>query len=99
MTTHIADTQQTATEFWGVWLNYKFLQVGSCQQKVTDGQDILWVFNASNKKHFLKLAASSRAAYMGKSYLIRVTDGATGDPIEGVTVGGVITDKAGVAEI
>ena len=82
-----------------MWLNYKFLQVGGCQQKVTDGQDILWAFNATRHKHLLKLTTSSEFSCVGEPYTLTVTDGATGIPFEGATVGGATTDKAGVAKI
>ena len=59
----------------------------------------MWAFNGSNAKSLLKLTASSETAQVGKPYSVKVTDGATGDPIEGATVGDVSTDNAGVAEI
>lgn len=97
--TRIADSQQTDTKAWGLWLNYKFLQVGGCQQKVTDGQEILWAFNSTKDKYLLKLTAPSQFARVGESYTITVTDGPTALPIEGATVGDATTDKAGVAKV
>jgi len=99
MITRIANTQQTDTEYWGLWLDYKFLQVGGCQQKVTDAQDILWGFGASKKKYLLKLAAASEFALVGEPYAVTVLDGLTGDHVEGATVGGVTTDEYGAANI
>jgi len=59
----------------------------------------LWAFNGSNTKGLLKLAASSKTALVGRPYSVKVTNGATGDPVEGATVGDVSTDEAGVAEM
>ena len=97
--TCIAYTQQTDTEVWGLWLDYKFLQIGGCQHQVTGAQDILWGFGASKKKYLLMLAAASEFALVGEPYAVTVLDGLTGEHVEGATVGGVTTDEHGTANI
>jgi hypothetical protein len=97
--TRIANTQNTGRKYWGAWLDYKSLDSGGCQHKVTDGQDILWAFDAFEKKYLLKLAAPSEFALVGELYAVTVTDGSTGTPIEGAIVDGVTTDRDGVARI
>jgi hypothetical protein len=47
----------------------------------------------------LELSPLIGVARVGIPYSVTVTNGATGDPIEGATVIGVRTDSAGVAEI
>jgi hypothetical protein len=94
----IAETAQTETEFWGVLVNYQFSSVGGCQQEVGPGEEVLWAFNAFEAAHFLKLKKGKH----GKGS-VRVTDGRTGEPIEGATVGpvnngpGVTTNTQGEA--
>jgi hypothetical protein len=92
----IADTAQTETEFWAVLVNYQFTSAGGCQQELNPKDEVLWAFNGFEAAHALKLKK-------GKNGAVRVTDGATGAPIEGATVGpvnngpGVTTDAQGEA--
>jgi hypothetical protein len=94
----IADTAQTETEFWAVLVNYQFASVGGCQQEVKPKEEVLWAFNGFEAAHILKLQK-------GKHGAVRVTDGATGEPIEGATVGpvnngpGVTTNAQGEATL
>jgi Carboxypeptidase regulatory-like domain len=96
--TRIAETEQTETEYWGTLVNYQFTSVGSCQQEVKPGEEVLWAFNAFEAEHFLKLKKGKHGAGS-----VRVTDGSTGEPIEGATVGplnngpGVTTNARGEA--
>jgi hypothetical protein len=84
----IAENEQTATEFWGLLVNDQFTPVSGCEQEVTPGEEVLWAYNAFNAVHFLKLTR-------GKHRTVIVTDGSTGEPIAGATVGPV-ENSAGV---
>jgi hypothetical protein len=92
----IAETEQTSSEFWGVLVNYQFSELGACQQEVAPQEEVLWAFNAFEAAHFLKLKK-------GKHGAVLVTDGSTGEPIAGATVGpvnngpGVTTNAQGEA--
>ncbi len=96
----IAESSQTSTEYWGVLVNYQFSELGGCQQEVKPGEEVLWAFNAFEAAHFLKLKKGKRG-----SNTVRVTDGATGEPIAGATVGpvnngpGVQTNAEGEATL
>jgi hypothetical protein len=96
--TSIDNFNQTATEFWGILLNYQFTAVGGCQQEVTEGQDVLWAFNAFNAEFFLKLTGPY-IARIGEPVTVNVTDGATGLDVEGAVVNGVSTNADGQATI
>jgi len=80
----IADTSQTETEFWAVLVSYQFSSVGGCQQEVKPKEEVLWAWNAFEAAHFLKLKKAKHS-----TNTVVVTDGATGQPIEGATVGPV----------
>lgn len=86
----IAETEQTESEFWGVLVNYQFSSVGGCQQEVKPGEEVLWAFNAFEAAHFLRL---EKAKHSNRTVV--VTDGMTGLPVEGATVGPV-NNTAGV---
>jgi hypothetical protein len=85
--TRIGSSAQTATQFWGLLLDYQFTPVGGCQQEVTAGQHVLWAFDAFNKSYFLKLALQGTAQpVVGGHATFTVTDGTTGVIIPGATV-------------
>ncbi|KAI4160699.1 MAG: hypothetical protein LQ342_005538 [Letrouitia transgressa] len=97
--TSIADSTQTATQFWGLLLNYQFTSVGGCQQEVQAGDHILWAFDAFNKAYFLKVTPSVLTVKKGSSRTVTVTDGMTGTAISGALIGGVTTGADGKATL
>ncbi|KAF9260114.1 hypothetical protein L218DRAFT_962892 [Marasmius fiardii PR-910] len=83
--TSIGGDSQTATQFWGLLVNYQFAPKGGCQTEVSRRDEILWAFAAFRKVHFLKLEAPL-IAKPGTSVLLKVTDGANDDPLRGAAV-------------
>ncbi|KZS90429.1 hypothetical protein SISNIDRAFT_415355 [Sistotremastrum niveocremeum HHB9708] len=96
--TTIAGVAETATQFWGILLDFQFTPVGGCQQEVTSGQEVLFAFDAFNKSFFLK-ASGPPVAKLGKAVVVTVIDGMSGVPIQGASIGGVLTDVNGHASI
>ncbi|KAF5334862.1 hypothetical protein D9758_014275 [Tetrapyrgos nigripes] len=92
--TTIAGDSQTATEFWGILLNFVFTPVGGCQQQVKHDDHVLWAFNAFNVSAFLKLEGP-RSARLDTPVVFTVTDGMTGAPIEGAGVNGITSGEDG----
>jgi hypothetical protein len=96
----IGDSPQEGNAYWGVLVNYEFTPVGGCQQEVNKGEEVLWAWNAFEVSHFLKLKKAKHSADT-----VIVTDGLTGEPIEGATVGpvnngpGVTTNAQGEATL
>lgn len=97
--TTIGDTTQTATEFWGLLVNYQFTPVAGCQFETKAGDKVLWAFNAFNQgERFLELSGP-KLAKKGKAFEVSVIDGMTDTPVQGATVGGAITNATGYASI
>ena len=92
--TSIGGESQTATQFWGILLNYQFTPVGGCQQEVKLNDEILFAFDAFNKVHFLKLTGP-HIAYVGHPVVLTVTDGQSGSPVAGAKVDGQTSDANG----
>ena len=92
--TSIGGDTQTATEFWGILLNFEFIPVGGCQQEVKVNDEILFAFDAFNKDHFLKLTGPTTAR-LGIPVVFTVTDGSTGSPVAGADVNGATSDASG----
>jgi hypothetical protein len=84
--TRIAGSAETATQFWGLLLNFQFTPVGGCQQEVKFKDEVLWAFDAFNAAHFLKLSSPSNVIHVHKPVEFTVVDGLTGIPVSGVDV-------------
>jgi hypothetical protein len=93
----VAGESATASQFWGVGVNFALSQSGGCQTQVRQGDEVLWIFDAFNKTHFLKLAGPG-AATTGAPVTVTVTDG-SGTPLAGAAVGGAQTGSDGKATL
>jgi hypothetical protein len=88
----------TSTQFWGVAVQWKSLEVGGCQFKVSPGEEVLWAYDLFAKKHILRLSGPERAR-SGKTVRLKVVDGTTNRPVKGATVGGKKTNGGGVVRL
>jgi hypothetical protein len=93
----VAGDVATSSQFWGYAVNFAFAQVGGCQMRVRQGDEVLWIFDAFNKAHVLKLTGPSTAT-TGAPVTVTVTDG-DGAPLPGATVGGMQTGADGKATL
>jgi len=94
----VGGESQTSTQFWGYLVNFAFPSVGGCQQKVNQGDEVLWVFDAFSKTSALKLSGPA-AATTGAPVTVKVVDGANGQPQAGATVNGSATGADGGATL
>jgi hypothetical protein len=88
----------TSSQFWGVAVDGKPLEVGGCQFQVTTGDEVLWAYDLFNKKNVL-LLRGGRKTRVGRRFRVKVKDGKTGDPVKGARVGGRRTNAKGVARL
>ena len=72
-------------QFWGYALNWRFSELGGCQQQVRAGDDILFAYDYFSKELLLRLRGPRRVRE-GRVFRMRVTDGPTGDPVRGARV-------------
>jgi hypothetical protein len=86
------------TQFWGLVVNFQFSQTGGCTTRVTNGDEVLWVFDAFSKTHVLRLAGPATAT-TGVPLSVRVTDGQDGSAAAGATVSGQTTAADGRASL
>jgi hypothetical protein len=93
----VAGDAATSSQFWGYAVNFEFAQVGGCQMRVHQGDEVLWIFDAFNKTHVLKLTGPSSAT-TGAPVTVTVTSG-DGTPLSGAAVGGVQTGADGKATL
>jgi hypothetical protein len=88
----------TSSAFWGVAVQWKSLEVGGCQFKVSPGEEVLWAYDLFSKKHILRLTGPRRAHH-GKLFSVKVVDGQTNKPVAGAKVGGKKTNSGGIARL
>lgn len=96
--TRVAAEPQTASEFWGVFVNGVATTAGGCQSPVAAGDEVLWAFDAFNKTGALRLEVPV-ATQVGLPITARATDVATGAPVAGATVGAATTGPDGTASL
>jgi len=96
--TEIGDTAQDSARFWGILLNYQFTPVGGCHQRIASGDQVLFAFDAFNKKYFLKLIGPTTTT-VGVPITVTVIDGTTNTPAPGARVEGRQTDSRGQATL
>lgn len=68
-------------------MNFALTDVGGCQQQVEQHDEVLWAFDGFSKAHFLKLTGP-KTTKVNKPTTFVVTDGNTGQAIQGATVNG-----------
>jgi len=71
---------------WGYAVNYTTANVGGCQFQLAPGSEVLWAYNYFNLKHLLNLSGPT-SVETGVPFTVHVTDGQTGEPISGASIG------------
>jgi hypothetical protein len=95
----VADEQiDPNSHYWSLWINQQFAEKGGCQQRVLAGQDVLWAGIPFSISVPLKLTGPD-TAITGQPIQVQVTDGSSGTPQGGATVGGVTTGPDGRAAL
>jgi hypothetical protein len=93
----IGSTASTSSQFWGVAVNGKSLEVGGCQAIVKPGQEVLWAFDSFGKK--LLRASGPRQVKAGKVASVKVIDTEKGKAVAGAKIGGATTNANGIAKL
>src|SRR5215207_8576465 len=98
LVSQVAGEASNTTQFWGVGVNFKFASAGGCQTKVNNGDEVLWVFDAFNKTHILKLTGP-QSATTGSPVTVTAINADDGTPAVGATVNGTMTGADGQATL
>jgi hypothetical protein len=83
---------------WAIACNFKRVDIGGCQKKVKKDDQVLFAYTAADKPQFLKLSGGNTAR-INRPIILKVTDGATGAPIQNATIEGRQTDAQGQVSI
>src|SRR3954447_13347002 len=98
LVSRIGPDSSNSSQFWALLVNSQFSQVGGCQQRVHQGDEVLWAFDGFSKQHVLRLGGPG-AATTGQPVSVRVTDGQNGSSVAGASVRGSLTGPDGRATI
>ena len=75
---------------WGYAVNDTTAPVGGCQIALAPGNEVLWAYNYFNLPHLLSLSGPSSVT-VGVPFTVHVTDGHTGEPLEGAEIGQLVS--------
>ena len=93
----IGPRASTSSQFWGVAVDGKSLEVGGCQKVVTAGHEVLWAFDSFGKK--LLRASGPKQVGVGKVASVKVIDTEKGTAVAGAAIGGAKTNANGIAKL
>jgi hypothetical protein len=96
--TRVDDEHATSSQFWGLVVNGQFASSGGCQTRLTQGDEVVWVFDAFSKSAVLRLAGPGTAT-VGQPVSVQVTDTQTAQPAANASVNGTATGSDGVATL
>ena len=94
----VGPDSQTSSQFWALLVNSQFSQTGGCQQRVAQGDEVLWAFDGFSKQHVLRLAGPG-SARTGEPVSVTVTDGQDGSKLSGASVNGSVSGTDGRATL
>lgn len=86
----------TNNRYWGYAHNWQAANVGGCQQKVGQGDEVLFAYDYFSKAHLLRLSAPQKAE-TGQAVSVRVVDGQNDAPVPNASVHGALTGADGRA--
>jgi hypothetical protein len=87
----------SSTEFWETNRNWIATQVGGCQEQVGSGDELLFAYGTGSEP-LLRLTGPARVA-TGTDATVTVTNGETGAPVAGATVGAAVSGPDGSAPV
>jgi hypothetical protein len=93
----IGQDSSSDTQFWGVAVDGKSLQVGGCQAIVSAGDEVLWAYDSFDKK--LLHASGPKKTRVGKLISVKVVDTEKDLPVSGAKIGGEKTNSKGIAKL
>ena len=96
--TRVHDEHANSSQFWGLVLNGQFASSGGCQTRLTQGDDVVWAFDAFSKSAVLRLAGPATAT-AGQPVNVQVTDTQSAQPAANASVNGATTGSDGVATL
>ena len=96
--TRVDDEHATSSQFWGLVVNGQFASSGGCQTRLTQGDEVVWVFDAFSKSAVLRLVGPGTAT-VGQPISVQVTDTQTAQPAPNASVNGTTTGSDGVATL
>lgn len=86
-------------QFWGLFVNEAYAEVGGCQFKMNSGDEVLWAYDAFARQQGVLSLAGDGATQPGVPAAVHVTKARVGSPVAGATIGSQTTDANGAAQL
>jgi hypothetical protein len=96
--TRVRDESANSSQFWGLVVNGQFASSGGCQTRLSQGDEVVWVFDAFSKSAVLRLTGPGTAT-VGQPVNVQVTDTQSNQPAANASVHGATTGGDGVATL
>jgi len=92
------DSVDPSSEYWSLWINFDFASEGGCQQRIRQGDDVLWGLSPYADDRALRLSGPTTAT---TSTPVRVKVDSRANPAgePGATVAGTTTGPDGTATL
>jgi len=84
-------------QFWGLFINESYAEVGGCQFRVNSGDEVLWAYDAYARQQGVLSLSGDGATQPGVPAAVRVTKARVGSPVEGAVIGSETTVADGTA--
>jgi hypothetical protein len=89
----------TTFQFWGLFINEEYAEVGGCQFRINAGDEVLWAYDAFNRQQGVLFLTGDGAIRPGGTANVHVTKARAGTPVAGATIGSETTAADGSAQL
>ncbi|HYI80228.1 MAG TPA: hypothetical protein VEW67_05170 [Thermoleophilaceae bacterium] len=86
-------------QFWGLFINEAYAEVGGCQFRVSAGDEVLWAYDAYARQQGVLSLSGDGGTRPGVPAAVRVTKARAGSPVEGAQIGSEATAADGTAQL
>lgn len=95
----IGPDSKSLTQFWGLFINSEYAEVGGCQFRIAAGDEVLWAYDAYSRQQGVLSLAGDGSTQPGVPVTVQVTKARTGTPVEGATIDSQTTAADGSAQL
>ncbi len=89
----------TTFQYWGLFINEEYAEVGGCQFRINAGDEVLWAYDAFSRQQGVLFLTGDGATQPGVPANVRVTKARTATPVVGATIGSQTTAADGTAQL
>ncbi len=92
-------SNNTTFQYWGLFINEEYAEVGGCQFRMNAGDEVLWAYDAYARQQGVLSLSGPGSTQPGVPVDVRVTKARAGSPVAGAEIGSQITDADGISQL